>query len=123
MSCYEAVFIIGQDLTVKNVNDIVDGFAQYVEKNNGKLIKNEYWGLRSLAYPIAKAKKAHYVMLGLECSGEVMNDLIKKANIREDLLRFVPIKVSAISKEPSAIMPQDEPKVTREPTKRESANA
>lgn len=121
MNCYEAVFILGQDLTTKNVNEIVDGYAQYITKNGGEIITTEYWGLRSLAYQIQKSKKAHYVMLGIKCSGEAINELVKKANLREDILRFMPIEVKEVSKEPSQMVdvsqedkPEKENKKTNE---------
>ena len=110
MPCYEAVFILGQDLTNKNVDEIVDGYAQYVTKNGGEHVKTEYWGLRTLAYQIKKAKKAHYVMLEIKCSGDVANELIKKANLREDILRFMPIRVKEFSKEASKLVAENDTK-------------
>ena len=34
--------------------------------NGGKIAKTETWGLRSLAYRIAKNRKAHYVALDID---------------------------------------------------------
>ena len=61
-----------------------------IEKSGGKVHATEYWGFRSLAYPLAKRAKAHYVCLGMEASSlEALNHYLK---FHKDLLRFLFIK-------------------------------
>ncbi len=61
MPLYEHVFLARQDLAQAQVDALAENATKIVEDNGGKVAKTETWGLRSLAYRIAKNRKAHYV--------------------------------------------------------------
>ena len=67
-------------------------------------MKTENWGLRSLAYRIAKNRKAHYVMLDLDAPAPAIAELERQSNINEDIIRFLTIRVDELEKGPSAMM-------------------
>jgi len=104
MSKYELVFIIRQDVSSSDVDKITDEFIKIIKNDNGVLIKNEYWGLRSLAYEIQNNKKGHYTLLGFEGTGATVNELERKMKLSEDVIRFMTHSVETISKEPSPIL-------------------
>ena len=66
MALYEHVFLARQDLAQAQVDALAETATKIVEDNKGKVVKTETWGLRSLAYRIAKNRKAHYVMLEID---------------------------------------------------------
>jgi ribosomal protein S6 len=45
---------------------LAENATKIIEDNGGKVVKTETWGLKSLAYKIAKNRKAHYVMLDVD---------------------------------------------------------
>jgi len=104
MALYESTFIIRSDVTSQDVDKIADNFSAIATDNGGKVVKKEYWGLRSLAYKINKGKRGHYLFLGLDANGDAIAEITRKANINEDVIRNVNIKVDAISKDPSPVM-------------------
>ncbi len=104
MAFYESTFIIRQDVSSADVDRITEEYVKIITDFGGNLIKNEYWGLRTLAYEISKNKKGHYVMLGLEASADAIRELERKMKLNEDVIRFVTINVKEIEKEPSAIL-------------------
>ena len=56
---YESVFILSGQLTEKAANEKFTEIKSIIEKSGAKILKNEYWGLRELAYKInALAPKA-----------------------------------------------------------------
>lgn len=105
---YESTFIARQDISEQDVAKLTEKFSGVVEKNDGKIVKSEYWGLRNLSYPINKGKKGHYVHLGIEGSGKAAKAIDKSYGLSEDVIRNLTIKVEEISKEPSAIMRNDD---------------
>ncbi len=107
MAFYESIFIIRPDVSSSDVDKIVDNFGKIIKETSGKLVKTEYWGLRSLSYEIQGNKKAHYVFLGIESEIATIQEIERKAKLSEDVLRFVPIRVPAIGKEPSPILKTD----------------
>ena len=72
--------------------------------NAGKVVKTETWGLRSLAYRIAKNRKAHYVMLEIDAPGDVVAELERQTNINEDVIRYMTIRTDALEEGPSVMM-------------------
>lgn len=104
MAAYESTFIARPDISKQEVDKIEKTFSDLVKNSGGKVIKSEYWGLRDLAYDISKHKRAHYLMLGVQTSGDVLKEMQRKAGLNDDILRNVNIKVDEISKEPSAMM-------------------
>ena len=66
MPLYEHVFLARQDLAQAQVDALAETATKIIEDNGGKVVKTETWGLRSLAYRIAKNRKAHYVALDFE---------------------------------------------------------
>src|SRR3546814_19301208 len=66
MALYEHVFLARQDLAQAQVDALAETATKIVEEMQGKVTKVETWGLRSLAYKIAKNRKAPHVMLRSE---------------------------------------------------------
>jgi len=66
MPLYEHVFLARQDLAQAQVDALAENATKIVTDNGGKVVKTENWGLRGLAYRIAKNRKAHYVALDLD---------------------------------------------------------
>jgi small subunit ribosomal protein S6 len=104
MALYECTFIARQDIAAPEIHKLADKFVDIVSGLGGKLIKKEYWGLRSLAYIIKKNKKGHYIMLGLDTTPEVIMELERNFKINEDVIKFVSIRVEKIDEAPSAMM-------------------
>ena len=56
MALYEHVFLARQDLAQAQVDTLAETATKIIEDNAGKVVKTETWGLRSLAYKIAKKR-------------------------------------------------------------------
>ena len=104
MPLYEHVFLTRQDLTQAQVDAIAENATKIITDNGGKVVKTETWGLKSLAYRIAKNRKAHYVMLDLDTPPAAVAELERQSNINEDIIRFLTIRVDSHETGPSAMM-------------------
>ncbi len=109
MAFYESTFIARQDLSPQEVEKISEYFTKIVGEHNGKILKNEYWGLRNLAYKIKKNRKGHYVLLGVEGSVDTVNELNRQFKLHEDVIRSLTIRVDEIDQEPSVILTNNAP--------------
>lgn len=104
MPLYEHVFLARQDLAQAQVDTLAETATKIVESNEGKVTKVENWGLRSLAYKIAKNRKAHYVMLNIDAPAGVVAELERQTQINEDVIRYMTVKVDALEAGPSVMM-------------------
>ncbi|MGK6319723.1 30S ribosomal protein S6 [Sphingomonas sp. DT-204] len=104
MALYEHVFLARQDLAQAQVDALAETATKIVEDHKGKVVKTETWGLRSLAYRIAKNRKAHYVMLEIDAPGDTVAELERQIQINEDVIRYMTVKVDAHENGPSVMM-------------------
>ncbi|MFN3388601.1 MAG: 30S ribosomal protein S6, partial [Allosphingosinicella sp.] len=95
MPLYEHVFLARQDLAQAQVDALAETATNIIEGNGGKVVKTETWGLRNLAYRIAKNRKAHYVALDFEAPAPVIAELERQTQINEDVIRYMTIRVDA----------------------------
>ena len=93
MPLYESVIICRQDITKNQLDIIISEFKKTIENEKGKILAEEYWGLKNLAYEINKNKKAHYTMLIIECHSDKIEEYERKLRIHEDVIRFMTIKI------------------------------
>ena len=104
MPLYEHVFLARQDLAQAQVDALAENATKIIADNGGKVVKTETWGLRGLAYRIAKNRKAHYVMLDIDAPAPALAELERQTGINEDLIRYMTIRVDAHEQGPSAMM-------------------
>ena len=104
MPLYEHVFLARQDLAQAQVDALAENATKILTDNGGKVVKTETWGLKSLAYKIAKNRKAHFVMLDVDAPAPAIAELERQSNINEDIIRFLTIRVDELEKGPSAMM-------------------
>jgi small subunit ribosomal protein S6 len=108
MALYEHVFLARQDLAQAQVDALAENATKILTDNGGTVVKTETWGLRSLAYRIAKNRKAHYVMLDIDAPPSAVAELERQTNINEDIIRFMTIRVDEHESGPSAMMRRGE---------------
>ncbi|RZT54785.1 30S ribosomal protein S6 [Sphingomonas aurantiaca] len=104
MALYEHVFLARQDLAQAQVDALAEIATKIVNDNEGRVVKTENWGLRSLAYKIAKNRKAHYVMLEIDAPGSVIAELERQTQINEDIIRYMTVKVDTLEEGPTVMM-------------------
>jgi len=104
MSLYECTFIARQDISAPDVHKLADKFIEILKGLGGKLIKKEYWGLRTLAYVVKKNKKGHYIMLGVEATPEAIKEYERNCKIHEDIIKYMSYKVEKIDEAASPMM-------------------
>ncbi|MFT4056775.1 30S ribosomal protein S6 [Novosphingobium gossypii] len=113
MALYEHVFLARQDLSQAQVDALAAAATEIVESNQGKVVKTETWGLKNLAYKIKRNRKAHFVMLNIEASGDVVAELERQTQINEDVIRYVTIRVDEHEEGPSVMMRKTDRERTR----------
>ena len=108
MPLYEHVFLARQDLAQAQVDALAENATKILTDHGGTVVKTENWGLRGLAYRIAKNRKAHYVMLDVDAPPAAVAELERQTGINEDVLRFMTIRVETHEAGPSAMMRKSE---------------
>ena len=93
MNLYEHTIIDRQDTSPSEIKQLTEKYSKIVEKNDGKIIKTENWGLLNLSYLIKKNKKGSYIHFKIKGKGNIINELEKNEVIDKKLLRYLTVKV------------------------------
>jgi small subunit ribosomal protein S6 len=102
MALYEHMLIARQDISAQAVDALATHLKTIIENEGGKVEKQEYWGLRTLAYRIKKNRKGHYVLLNLNAPAKAISELERQLKINEDVLRFITVRVEAFEQSNSS---------------------
>ena len=96
MNYYEHTIIARQDSSPAQLKQIQEKYTNLVNKNDGKVVKTEDWGLLNLSYLIKKNKKGNYIHFKIEGGSKTINELEKNEKIDKNLLRYLTVKVKKL---------------------------
>ena len=112
MRHYEIVFMVHPDQS-EQVPAMIERYKTLIEGGSGVIHRLEDWGRRQLAYPIQNLVKAHYVMINIECSQDVLNELVAGFRFNDVVLRHMVIGRDSADTEMSHIMKSKDEKPER----------
>ncbi|MBT7817681.1 MAG: 30S ribosomal protein S6 [Polaribacter sp.] len=104
MPLYEHVMIARQDLSNTQAESLIEHFGTVLADNGGKLLENEYWGVKTMAYKINKNRKGHYAFLRTDAPAPAIMEMERLMRLHEDVMRVLTIKVEAHEEGPSVQM-------------------
>lgn len=103
MRHYEIVFLVHPDQS-EQVPAMVERYTSAIKNDGGQVHRLEDWGRRQLAYSINKVHKAHYVLLNVECSEAVLEELTTNFRYNDAILRSLVLREDAAITEESFIL-------------------
>jgi small subunit ribosomal protein S6 len=112
---YETVFIVNPDVSQENTEVLTNELVEKIEKAGARIVKREYWGVRSLAYSIQKRNRGHYALLVTDGAAEVAKLIDESLRLDERILRFLTTSITELSDEPSPLLRRRSTATTEEP--------
>jgi len=118
---YETVFILTPVLSDDQAKEAAKKFKKTVSDLKGKIVNEEHWGLRKLAYPIQKKTTGFYHLLEFAGEGqEIVNQLEIAFKRDERVLRFLTV---ALDKHATAYADKRKGLIAEGKTKKKEAAA
>ena len=114
MPLYEHVFLARQDISGQQADALTEHFKGVLESNGGKVGKVENWGLKTAAYKINKNRKAHYILMNVECGAEALAELEEIFRFNDAILRHMTLRRDAAVTEASPMLKDKERERERE---------
>jgi len=109
MRHYEIVFLVHPDQS-EQVPAMVERYRNMITASGGNVHREEDWGRRHLEFPIKKIHKAHYVLMNIECSQEVLAELETIFRFNDAVIRHMTLimKGAITGKSPMLIAAEKE---------------
>jgi small subunit ribosomal protein S6 len=90
---YETVFIVTPVLSEVQMKEAVQKFRSLITEEGGKIVHEEDWGLRKLAYPIQKKSTGFYYLLEFTSKPEFIDKLEIEYRRDERIIRFITLRM------------------------------
>lgn len=92
MKKYETGFVISPQLSDEEREALIQQMAEVVSKKKGKMVKEDKWGKRRLAYRIGRFEEGYYVFFLYEGEPDVPSELERRFKQTEAIIRFLTVK-------------------------------
>jgi small subunit ribosomal protein S6 len=90
---YEVVFVAAPTLSSEELDDFINHAQTVVEGKNGKVVKIDNWGKKSLAYKIKRFREGYYVVLTIEGGGSAIAELERRFRVTDFILRYISVRI------------------------------
>ncbi len=91
MRQYETGFVLSSSLPEEEAQAFIRQMAEVVSQKNGRMIKQDVWGKKRLAYPIKKFNEGIYVFFLYEGPGDVSQELERRFKQTDTVIRFLTV--------------------------------
>jgi small subunit ribosomal protein S6 len=92
MKFYETGLLIAPNLSEEETELIIGQMAEIISQREGKLVKQERWGKRRMAYPIKKFSEAFYVFFHYEGKPDIPLELERRFKQTDTILRYLTLQ-------------------------------
>ena len=86
---YELVLILSSELTESEAEKSAEKIKSSLEKKEGKILFEDFWGKRDLAYKIQKQSTGFYFLYEMEIDGSRIQEIEEELRINKDVIRFL----------------------------------
>ena len=94
MRKFETQLLLSPELSTEARTTLLDGLKGIVEREGGKVLVEDAWGMRDLAYPVKKQMRGFYFRLEYAGPGALVAELERNIRIAEGIFKFVTVKLA-----------------------------
>ena len=93
MRNYELMFVVRPTLEEEATLNVLANMKKILEDMNAKIVSEKNMGRRELAYEVKGFKNGNYFLLVVEATPEAVKEFDRVANINEDVIRHIVVRV------------------------------
>jgi small subunit ribosomal protein S6 len=92
MRQYETGFVLSPALSEEETTQFIQQMAAIVAQKKGRLVKQDVWGKRRLAYTIKKFSEGVYVFFTYDGPGDISSEMERRFKQTDSVIRFLTVK-------------------------------
>ena len=89
---YESLVLLHPDAGEPGAKEIADRVKKLIEDQGGSVSQVQEWGLRDLAYLLAKQRRAFYVLFEFRATPKALLEVERNLKLMDRVLRFVSVR-------------------------------
>ncbi|HOW86000.1 MAG TPA: 30S ribosomal protein S6 [Candidatus Aminicenantes bacterium] len=91
MRQYETGFVLSPNLSEEETTQFLQQMAEIVAQKKGRMVKQDVWGKRRLAFPIKRFQEGLYVFFTYDGGGDVSAELERRFKQSDHVIRFMTV--------------------------------
>lgn len=92
MNNYYLTLVLKPDLEEKARKEFLEAVKKKMLAEDGKVEKEDLWGVRDLAYPIKKQTQGFYAHFEFSTDPKAAKGIDKQLKVEEDIIRYLLIR-------------------------------
>ena len=102
MRKFETLLLLSPELAAEARETLLGNLVSVLEREQGRIIVADHWGMRDLAYPVRKQMRGYYVRLEYAAPGAVVAELERNIRIADGIFKFMTVQLSEHLEEENA---------------------
>jgi len=86
------VLIVHPDKEGDDLTAVVEDVESLIDRNDGRVLEIEPWGLRKLAYPIKKQQEGYYFVLQSDMEPKSVAEIDRNLRLMEPVIRHLIVR-------------------------------
>jgi small subunit ribosomal protein S6 len=101
---YETLILIHPEQGDAGSKDVVARIRQLAENQGATISQLQEWGVRELAYPIDRQRRAYHILLEYRATPQALGEIERNLKLMEPVLRYLSVR-QAENAPPAAARP------------------
>jgi small subunit ribosomal protein S6 len=93
MRIYEELFIVRPDATDEEVDPLVEQLKHVITSAGGTIEKAEKWGMRKLAFRVAKHNEGQYILIVFNAKADTVKELERRLRVSDMVIKFLTVRI------------------------------
>jgi small subunit ribosomal protein S6 len=93
MRVYEELFIVKPDATEEEVDGLTSQLEGVVTQAGGNIDKIDKWGVRKLAYRVAKKSEGYYVLVQFRAEAPVVKEIERRLRVTDLVIKYLTVRI------------------------------
>ena len=94
MRKFETLLLLSPELAAEARETLLGNLTSVLEREQGRIIVADHWGMRDLAYPVRKQMRGYYVRFEYTAPGTAVAELERNIRISDGVFKFMTVQLS-----------------------------
>lgn len=89
MPKYEIGYILSSGISDDEIPNVTSEISKSLEASGAKILDEDHWGRKKLAYPIGRTRNGYYAFLTVDLPSEKAQEVEQKLKAFDGVIRFI----------------------------------
>jgi small subunit ribosomal protein S6 len=93
MRIYEELYIVRPDATEEEIDALNGQLEGVIKQGGGSVDKIDKWGIRRLAYRVAKRSEGYYVLVQFRCEAPTVKEVERRLRVTDSVIKYLTVRI------------------------------